>query len=116
MGGNGEHGLGEVWAWNFGQMHPARIILRQQEGRTVWLEAQGCVLSLPPSPCPPGVVVTDHSPAPSLVQSFRPLEFGAVTQTVCSSASFVVLGPRLIISGGRRAEPRVPHYAWFYAP
>lgn len=30
------------------QMHPARIILRQQEGRTVWLEAQGCVLSLPP--------------------------------------------------------------------
>lgn len=75
-------------------MHPARIILRQQEGRTVWLEAQGCVLSLPPSPCPPGVVVTDHSPAPSLIQ----------------------FSPCLVVSRGRRAEPRVPHYAWFYAP
>lgn len=62
-------GLGlELW-----QMYPARTILRQQEERTAWLEAQGCVLSLPASPCPPGGQGPLPAPAPSLPMGLAPL-------------------------------------------
>lgn len=57
-------------------MHPARTILRQQEERTVWPEAQGCVLSLPQVPVLLGGTAHYPAPAPSPTGS-APLPFPA---------------------------------------
>ena len=57
-------------------MHPARTILRQQEERTVWPEAQGCVLSLPQVPVLLGGTAYYPAPAPSPTGS-APLPFPA---------------------------------------
>lgn len=52
--------------------------------------AQGCVLSLPPFPCPPGVVVTDCSPAPAPFSPTGPQGLEQQLRLFCFSAGSVV--------------------------
>lgn len=98
MGAGPRGGLGlELW-----QMHPARTILRQQEVRTVWLEAQGSVLSLPQVP----VLLGGTARCPAL---------GPQGQFLCPP-QFSFLRLRVLpwqqTVGGR--PWRNPCYSWFY--